>query len=141
MTIEIADLAHRLPEPPLLDLLLLSAFPRPREEQLRIGEEFRDCYDHSFWVALHSGTPVGGCGVIDSGSVAVIRFLGVLEDHRGEGIGRSLVEHAITRMRSDRIEAETDDDAKGFYRKCGFAVRSIGEKYPGVIRYLCTFAK
>lgn len=142
MDIEIADLSHRLPEQTLLDLLLLSAFPRPRAEQLRIAQAFHDSPDHQFWVAQREEVPIGGCGVIDSGAdPAIIRYLGVIEAYRGNGVGRSLVETAIAHLRGHRIEAETDDDAKDFYRKCGFAVRSIGEKYPGTVRYVCTYTK
>lgn len=33
--------------------------------------------------------------------------------------------------------AETDHEALRFYEKCGFAVKSLGEKYPGVERFYC----
>jgi hypothetical protein len=33
------------------------------------------------------------------------------------------------------VEAETDREADGFYRACGFTVHSLGEKYPGVERF------
>jgi hypothetical protein len=36
-----------------------------------------------------------------------------------------------------RIEAKTDRDAVGFHRQCGFAVPSLGERYPGVGRFRC----
>ena len=39
------------------------------------------------------------------------------------------------------IEAETDDDAKDFYRKCGFTICSLGEKSLGIIRYVCRYIK
>nr|WP_201024033.1 hypothetical protein [Paenibacillus sp. 32O-W] len=31
-----------------------------------------------------------------------------------------------------RMEAETDKDAVDFYRKIGFHVTTLGEKYPGI---------
>lgn len=37
------------------------------------------------------------------------------------------------------IFAETDNDAVGFYRSYGFEVTSLGEKYPGVERFLCKY--
>ena len=36
-----------------------------------------------------------------------------------------------------RLIAETDQEAVGFYRKCGFKVESLGELYPGVERFRC----
>lgn len=35
------------------------------------------------------------------------------------------------------LEAETDDEAVEFYKKIGFQVKSLGEKYPGVERFYC----
>ena len=37
--------------------------------------------------------------------------------------------------------AETDKDAVDFYRKLGFSVTSLGEKYPGVERFHCEYSK
>jgi len=142
MKIDIADLAHKLPDQPYLDLLMLSAYPRPQEEQIRIARAFRDSPNFVFWVAHVDGDPVGGCAVIEPlDGPTVIRYLGVTAPHRRQGIGRLLVETAIRRTARDRIEAETDDNAKDFYAKCGFTVDCIGEKYSGVIRYLCAYRK
>ncbi len=38
------------------------------------------------------------------------------------------------------IYAETDNDAVNFYWKYGFEITSLGEKYPGVERFLCEFS-
>jgi ribosomal protein S18 acetylase RimI-like enzyme len=35
--------------------------------------------------------------------------------------------------------AETDEEAVEFYRNIGFSIQSLGEKYPGVDRFKCTF--
>ncbi|PFE51898.1 GNAT family N-acetyltransferase, partial [Bacillus cereus] len=35
------------------------------------------------------------------------------------------------------IEAETDKEAVGFYKKCNFKIESLGEKYPGIERFYC----
>ncbi|EOR21192.1 N-acetyltransferase GCN5 [Niallia nealsonii AAU1] len=37
------------------------------------------------------------------------------------------------------ISAETDNDAVGFYRKNGFKITSLGEKYPIVEWFLCIY--
>lgn len=41
------------------------------------------------------------------------------------------------RLAKGELRAETDGDAVGFYRACGFSVVSLDEKYPGCVRYLC----
>lgn len=38
------------------------------------------------------------------------------------------------------LEAETDLEAVDFYRKCGFTVATLGEKYPGVQRFSCRWS-
>jgi len=42
--------------------------------------------------------------------------------------------HALT-----CLYATTDAEAVGFYRRCGFAVHSLGELFPGVERFECTW--
>jgi GNAT superfamily N-acetyltransferase len=140
--IEIVEASDRLPGEPYLSLLLLAAFPRTAQEGRRIGETFRDRTDHFFWVATADDQPIGACGVVESdGDVATIRYLAVAPDRRWCGVGRRLVDVAIERTSRRIVEAETDGDATGFYRTCGFTVRSIGEKYPGVVRYVCRYEK
>ncbi|WP_268921683.1 hypothetical protein [Metabacillus sediminilitoris] len=39
------------------------------------------------------------------------------------------------------ITAETDKEAVVFYRNYGFKITSLGEKYPGVERFLCEYKK
>lgn len=140
--IDIAERSSSLPSEPYLTLLLIAASPRPRADQIVIGEQFRDAPDHRFWVASVEEQPIGGCAVIESEhDLATIRYMGVEERFRGKGVGRHLVEAAIQRTSKRIIQAETDADAKDFYAKCGFTIRSIGEKYPGIIRYVCVYSK
>ncbi|MCS1351090.1 N-acetyltransferase [Mechercharimyces sp. CAU 1602] len=56
---------------------------------------------------------------------------------RYKGIGRLMIKEIIAYTNAIYIEAETDNVAVHFYRKCGFTIFSLGEKYPGVIRYKC----
>lgn len=58
--------------------------------------------------------------------------------HRNKGIASGLISFATTNLKCSVLKAETDDDAVGFYRKYGFHIDFLGEKYPGTIRYLCT---
>ncbi|RAI82906.1 N-acetyltransferase [Macrococcoides goetzii] len=66
----------------------------------------------------------------------VITSLAVDTTYQGRGIGKKLINHIKDKY--NYIVAETDDEAKTFYRKQGFVIESLGEKYPGVNRYLCT---
>jgi ribosomal protein S18 acetylase RimI-like enzyme len=65
--------------------------------------------------------------------------IAVAEKYRGYGIGRKMTED-LRQMSANRpLLAETDGDAVGFYRSCGFSVEKIRKRYPDGIaeRYLC----
>ena len=51
--------------------------------------------------------------------------------------------YSIVTNADERLEAQTDDDSVGFYRKCGFAVERIVVDYPdgSVVRYNCVLNK
>lgn len=66
-----------------------------------------------------------------------IRHLVVYPAYRGTGVGRELIEAVWNSLKPVRLSAETDASAVGFYRRCGFSAQSLGEKYPGVERFLC----
>lgn len=68
----------------------------------------------------------------------VILHIAVREEMRGKGIGRALLHEVMSLHELTILKAETDKDAVGFYRTCGFHIESLGELYPGVERFLCT---
>ena len=55
---------------------------------------------------------------------------------RRHGIGTALIHWVHARHPSIPLTAETDADAVRFYEKTGFTSTSLGEKYPGVERFL-----
>ena len=72
-----------------------------------------------------------------SENVAIIRHIAVRRDHRGNGIGREMILEICSNYSLQEVSAETDKDAVDFYRKVGFTIQSLGEKYPGTERFLC----
>ncbi|MCM3609710.1 GNAT family N-acetyltransferase [Planococcus sp. MERTA32b] len=66
-----------------------------------------------------------------------IRHIAVGIDCRSSGIGSRMIEEVIKLHNIQEIAAETDVDAVGFYRKIGFNIKSLGEKYPGRERFYC----
>jgi len=84
------------------------------------------------------GRLVALAGLRPMGSDIEIRHLAVLPGQRSLGIGRRLVEVLRAQSPGRKLRAETDKDAVGFYEKCGFTCRSLGEKYPGTERFECT---
>ncbi|MGG0419632.1 GNAT family N-acetyltransferase [Priestia aryabhattai] len=69
----------------------------------------------------------------------VIKHIAVLPKERGSGIGSSMIRFICKEYNLNFISAETDKDAVMFYTNYGFRVTSLGEKYPGVERFLCEF--
>lgn len=75
-----------------------------------------------------------------SGEAPEIVGIAVSESCRGCGIGQYLVRRVMQAEHVRRISAQTDDDAIGFYRKCGFRDEKTTEEYQNgtVVRYHCT---
>lgn len=69
---------------------------------------------------------------------AVMQHIAVIPAYRNQGIGRRMVRQVWVRFGLHRLTAETDAEAVEFYRRCGFAIASLGEVYPGTERFACT---
>ena len=82
------------------------------------------------------------CGIIilkhTGGRAFEIMSIATDPGYRKQGVASRLVSFAAKALICHVITAETDDDAVGFYRSCGFQIESLGEKHPGIVRYLCT---
>ncbi|MEB2299387.1 GNAT family N-acetyltransferase [Lysinibacillus xylanilyticus] len=86
------------------------------------------------------GEIVGCIGIEQlSSSKCEIKHIAVLTDQRGKGIGSKMINYIASEYSS--IVAETDYEAVDFYRSYGFFIASLGEKYPGVERFLCQYNK
>lgn len=85
---------------------------------------------------------LAGCAGVDlkAPGKTVLLHLAVDPLYRGQGVGRKMIGELMVQLSIRLLEAETDGDAVGFYRNCGFFIESLGEKYPGVVRYRCTLA-
>ena len=81
---------------------------------------------------------ITGILVIDR-SKQIPEIVGIAVAEQKHGIGKKLILEAMRLERLDRIFAQTDEDAVGFYRKCGFSAERIVKAYPdGVaVRYQC----
>ena len=67
----------------------------------------------------------------------VIQAIAVAPRLRGRGLGRRLLEEMARVGDHAWLEAETDRDSVRFYRRCGFSISSLGEKFAGVERFRC----
>lgn len=81
-------------------------------------------------ILLHNEEPVGICFAnITAGRIANIPLVGILEDHKGKGLGENLLKETISKMLSfyehtlSEINASTETDnypALQMYRRLGF---------------------
>ncbi|WP_293912685.1 GNAT family N-acetyltransferase [Deinococcus sp.] len=128
------DLKPHLHEPDTLGLLALSVYPDPA----RLERARRQYQERGHWLLglEEGGHVVGLIGLELTGpGRATIQHIGVRPDCRNQGTGRKLIDGAIIQLGLDTLQAETDADAARFYERCGFAVTSLGEVYPGVERF------
>lgn len=68
-----------------------------------------------------------------------IKHIAVLPRHRNESIGSKMIDFILKQYSLDSVFAETDNDAVNFYKKYGFEIISLGEKYIGVERFQCIY--
>jgi ribosomal protein S18 acetylase RimI-like enzyme len=68
-----------------------------------------------------------------------INSIAVATDWRDRGLASALIDALVERMGAQRVVAETDDDAVGFYRSCGFIIEDKAPK-SGHRRYWCVRA-
>jgi len=104
-----------------------------REYEKYIMETSRHLYS---WEV--NGEIIGciGIGFINEAH-CVIKHIAVSPAARKNGIGRKMIDFICDEYSLALISAETDKDAVEFYRSYGFKITSLGEKYPGVERFLC----
>ena len=125
-------------------LLYASCMYQPRYENFK--KQMEDLINDPsvrVYVCESRGEKTGMMVLRSSDSVAEIIGIGVSEKLRRRGTGRHLIEYVMKSEGLERINAQTDDDSIGFYRKCGFAEERIVVDYPdvSVVRYNCVLSK
>jgi ribosomal protein S18 acetylase RimI-like enzyme len=133
---ELVDLNGRQDESDVLRILKQS------HGSERALDEARDNYRTGEWtfIGLREGGEIIACAgaeELDPGTIG-IRSIAVAPTWRNQGLGRKLLEVLAGRLRADRIVAETDDDAVGFYRRCDFTVEDAPPKF-GRARFWCVY--
>jgi len=136
----LVDVSMQLDSQAVRQLLDQSGYPADRMAQHteRILSHIREDHDLCLLGASFDDVLVGLIALKLTSEVrAVIRYLVVDRQHRGDGIGRWMIESVWKRHSLSCLEAETDDDAVGFYKRCGFLVHPLGKVDRGILRYRC----
>ncbi len=95
--------------------------------------------DCVIWLCYQGNSLVGIISLCISGDAAEILGIAVLPGFQQAGIGKFMIQQMFFRYRLCRLTAETDDEAVGFYQKCGFTATRLIRNYGGcdVERYRC----
>jgi ribosomal protein S18 acetylase RimI-like enzyme len=86
--------------------------------------------ENESWVAEADNKPVAFYTLQEKAGTAWIENLWVLPDYIGQGVGKQLFLHALSRTRElgyRILQLEADPNAVGFYEKMG--MRKIGERH------------
>jgi GrpB-like predicted nucleotidyltransferase (UPF0157 family) len=101
---------------------------------VKVTERCRSHEPHQLYGWVENGEIFGVCGYEAHADYIEIQHIAVAENKRRQGVGGKMVA-ALQASFNLPIEAETDDDAVDFYRKCGFEATAIS-KYD-VRRWTC----
>ena len=134
--ISFADVKKSIFDPEILTLLAPSIY-NPTPERLKHRAEKYSADKNIFvYACKKDGIYVGIVVFGTKNDTAEILDIAVKPEYRKNGIGKRLVEFILNQFPVDTITAETDKDAIGFYKKCGFTITSVGEVC-GTERYFC----
>lgn len=135
--LRIDDCKAELNKPVFLALLANSVYDPTPERLSARAASYMAGSDVLVYGAWQDTVPIGIAVLRNAPQETELLSIAVAAPARGTGVGHRLIAHVRDALPTRRILAETDDDAVGFYRACGFQVESLGEKYPGVVRYRC----
>jgi len=116
MFISIKD---KLDNPSVLQLMAQSEYDYSIERAIERTKAYRDNDAQQLYGWYERENLQGVCGFIVHADKVEINKISVDESSRGRGIGSAMVRE-LWRRYGKVIEAETDDDAVGFYRRIGF---------------------
>lgn len=104
-------------------LLARAMFPDPGRIERALAD-YRSGAGGQLFTWEVGGRVVCAAGVrTKTGSLsAELRHIGTDPAHRGQGYGRALLRAVAGVLDAQTLWAETDEDAAGFYRRCGFTV-------------------
>ncbi|MCL2198350.1 MAG: GNAT family N-acetyltransferase [Defluviitaleaceae bacterium] len=130
------DIKNQLENPAILEIMALSEFENSIERAEKKAQEYSRDKKQQIFGWHENGEITGVCGFTIHKEKIEITTIAVSENSRNRGIGSAMISALWTKYKLV-IEAETDDDAVGFYKKCGFKAVAT-KKRGGTSRYKCT---
>jgi 8-oxo-dGTP pyrophosphatase MutT (NUDIX family)/GNAT superfamily N-acetyltransferase len=128
------DMKFQIENPAVLSVLAASVFdnsPAGMADKIAL---YRSHESWQFYGWVENGEISGVCGFAVHANHVEILNIAVAENKRRQGVGGKMIA-ALQAAYNLPIEAETDDDAVDFYRKCGFETSAI--RKCDVRRWIC----
>ncbi|MDQ7131095.1 MULTISPECIES: GNAT family N-acetyltransferase [Mammaliicoccus] len=106
-------------------------------ENIKDVEKYYSIIENELYSVSNNECIVGIVGLISTEQEVVIKHIAIQNHIQNKGLGTEIINEIHQLFPKRKLVAETDNDAVGFYTKLGFKIISLGEKYPGIIRYKC----
>ena len=131
------DIKPRINEPEVGVIISYAAMDGSPDGVIKEAEKYQSSDKLNFYGWVEDGRVVGICGFEVHGGKVEIHLISVTEDSQRQGVGGAMVT-ALQTMYGLPLEAETVEEAVGFYRKRGFSTTAFqhpewGEKYTCVL--------
>lgn len=133
---DIIDVKESLCNKSVYSLLAPSVFNPTSERLLSRAEKYQADDTVKVYAYSENGEYKGIIAFKIKEQTAEILGIAVNSEYQGKGIGSRLINYIFSQFAVNKVTAETDDDAIGFYKKYGFAVADINNKYD-TKRYVC----
>ena len=134
--ISFADVKESLFDSEIMTLLAPSVY-NPTPERLRFRAEKYAADKNAYVYACKEAGAYAGIVVFRmDNNTAEILDIAVKNEYQKKGFGSRLIDFLLSRFKAEKVTAETDDEAVGFYKKYGFNVKSVGA-VGGTKRYYC----
>ncbi|WP_373232213.1 GNAT family N-acetyltransferase [Cohnella sp.] len=133
------DIKSKLEDPSIHELIELAIFPEPGRVE-KVIESYKNDSTQEIMGYYSEEELIGLIGYRMHGNNTLeLMHIAVVPEEQGHGYGRGIILEILHQKSPSKIIVETDEDAINFYRNIGFTIESLGEKYPGVERFKCTY--
>lgn len=136
----ICDIKEIITEHDMLQLLAPSVYNPTEERLMNRAKKYQEDENANIYAYKHNGEYKGIIVFKIKEQTAEIPDIAVKPEYQGNGIGRRLIDYIFTRFAVNKIIAETDDDAIGFYKKYGFTVTDTKVNHD-TKRYVCEYPR
>lgn len=136
MSGKFTDIKNSLCDKSIYHLLVPSVFNPAPERLLSRAEKYQADDKTKAYAYADNGEYKGIIVFKIKEQTAEILDIAVKPEYQGKGIGSMLIDYIFSKFAVNKIIAETDDDAIGFYKKYGFTVTNTKVNHD-TKRYVC----